>query len=447
MVSRKRQTDLFRRNKHLRKLGKRSGKKSKFTPLELWNGEKPAPRVNETAYLKIPEEFSFIADPDEAIATLDQMAASIKDRNVGTIFFDHSDCEVLDLCASAIMDVMFIAGQRTARYRGRRRLSAGGSYSKKNDDVNVLLVSNGIIKNLNIARPRKIPREMRERLRIFPLKPGHRTPPERTSDVETTATKLVEFFNSCLGMEGFQLKPDKESNLMDLIAEVVNNAEEHSGQPKDTQEPNWYAIGYHKRSDIPGHGGDCHIVLFNFGQSIYASLDSPETSELLKAEVLRLVDLHKKAGFFELIGEIAKRIGVYRFQWWKEEALWTLYALQEGVSRLRHSPGGEDRGNGTVRLIEYFMKLASEDPKMVIISGSTWILFDGTHQLGTIRKGEEDRKIIAFNETNDLALPPDPKFVRTLKKPFPGTLVSLKFRLRGEDLAKVAEGLGEDEHR
>jgi hypothetical protein len=176
-------------------------------------------------------------------------------------------------------------------------------------------------------------------------------------------------------------------------------------------------------------------------------LDSPETSELLKEEVSKLVDLHKRAGFFELIAEVTKRLGIYRFQWWKEEALWTLYALQEGVSRLRHSPGGEDRGNGTVRLIEYFMKLASDDPKMVIISGSTWILFDGTHQLGTIRKGEEDRKIIAFNETNDLALPPDPKFVRTLKKAFPGTLVSLKFRLRGEDLAKVAEGLGEDEHR
>jgi hypothetical protein len=60
---------------------------------------------------------------------------------------------------------------------------------------------------------------------------------------------------------------------------------------------------------------------------------------------------------------------------------------------------------------------------------------------------EMGSRIIAFNETNDLALPPDPEFVRTLKKPFPGTLVSLKFRLRSEDLAKVAEGLSEDEYR
>lgn len=304
---------------------------------------------------------------------------------------------MLDLCASAVMDVMFISGQRTARYRGRRRLSAGGSYSKKNDDVNVLLVSNGIIKNLNIARPRKIPREMRERLRIFPLRRGHRTPPERTSDVERTSTRLVEFFNSCLGMEGFRLKPEKESNLMDLIAEVVNNAEEHSGLPEGIQEPNWYVIGYHKRSDVPGNGGDCHIVLFNFGQSIHASLDSPEASDILKGEVSRLVDVHKRAGFFELVGEVAKRFGIYRFHWWGEEALWTLYALQEGVSRFRHLPGGEDRGNGTVRLIDYFMKLASDDPKMVIISGSTWILFDGTHQLGTILKGEEDRRSHLIN--------------------------------------------------
>lgn len=442
---RRRRQDLLRRNKRLATRISRPQKKALLTPLRLWPTARPAPRERNTAYLKIPEEFSFITDPEGAIDVLDKMVASLRDRRVGTVFFDHSDCELLDLCASAVMDAMFLAGKRYARHRNRQIL-AGGSYSTKNDDVNVLLVSNGIIKNLNIAKTRKIPPTLKEKLRIFSLKPGFHTPPEKTSDVERTSTQLVQFFNSCLAMEGFRLKDDKAANLMDLVAEVVNNSEEHSGEPPTELEPNWYVIGYHKRSDVPGKGGECHIVLFNFGHSVYESLKLPETSLQLKEEISRLADLHRKNGYFERIFEIPRRLSILRSRVWQEDALWTLYALQEGVSRFRHSPGGEDRGNGTVQMIEFFMKLASDDPEMVLLSGRTWILFDGTYSMKTIIRNGEERKIIAFNEGNDLNLPPDPKYVRTLDMPFPGTLVSLKFTLRREDLAKVSEGLRNDEN-
>lgn len=443
-VNRKRSSDLFRRNKRLSKLRGRLRVKRPLSPLSLWGGLRTAPRHRETAYLKIPEKFSFITNPDEAIATIDQMAGSLRDGRVGMLFFDHSECQLLDLCASAVMDTLFLT--RKARVeRGARKINAGGTYSTKNDDVNVLLVTNGIIRNLNVARPRNISPEMKERLRIFPLKPGYRTPPEQSSDVERTATGLVEFFNSCLAMEGFRLKEDKASNLMDLIAEVVNNAEEHSGD--DHFGPRWYAIGYHKRSEVPGKGGECHIVLFNFGLSIFQSLKLPETSEMVKEEISRLADAHRKKGFFDRLIEISQGVFLMRGRFWQEDALWSLYALQEGVSRFRHSPGGEDRGNGTVRLIEFFKKLASEDPKMVILSGRTWILFDGKHDLKTIIRSGEQRKVIAFNDENDLSLPPDPNYVRTLNGDFPGTLVSLKFKLRTEDLAKVSEGLRKDDNR
>jgi hypothetical protein len=248
-------------------------------------------------------------------------------------------------------------------------------------------------------------------------------------------------------MEGYRLRDEQMSTLVDLIAEVLGNAEEHSGRPNTASSPAWYAIGYHKRSADPAKGGECHIVLFNFGDSIFQSLNSPETSDMLKKEISNLADVHRASGFFELIAEVAKGLLLLRTQFWKEDALWTLYALQEGVSRFRHQPGNEDRGNGTVRMIEFFRKLASSKPKMVILSGRTWILFDGTHSLKTIVKDGEERKVIAFNAENDLSLPPESKYVRTLDRHFPGTLVSLKFTLRSEDLAKVSEGLREDEHR
>jgi hypothetical protein len=58
-----------------------------------------------------------------------------------------------------------------------------------------------------------------------------------------------------------------------------------------------------------------------------------------------------------------------------------LYALQEGVSRFTDTPGGEDRGNGTVRMIQFFTDLAGEEPEMALVSGKTYILFDGKYKL------------------------------------------------------------------
>lgn len=53
--------------------------------------------------------------------------------------------------------------------------------------------------------------------------------------------------------------------------------------------------------------------------------------------------------------------------------------------------------------------------------------------------GGERRKIIAFNEENDLEKPPDEKFVRHLPLKFPGTLVSLRFILHQDHLKRVRE--------
>jgi hypothetical protein len=413
--------------------------------LSLWPGGKRQLQIwRKTAHIEIPQEFSFINDPDGALACIGRLVDCLRDERVNTLLFDHRNCEHLDLCASAVMDVIFLRGKSNASLRSRK-LTAGGFFSS-NDDVNVLLKSNGILKNLNHPSAEAIPPGLKERLRVFELFSGHRTPPEKTSDAERASTKLVEFFDSCLNMEGYRLKDEKVSTLVDLIAEVLGNAEEHSGQPDLAPSAAWYAIGYHKGSGVPGMGGECHIVLFNFGESIFQSLASPETSDRLKEEISRLADVHRRRGFFDLVVEVTRGLLLLRTRFWQEDALWTLYALQEGVSRFRHRPGNEDRGNGTVRMIDFFRKLASGEPRMVILSGRTWILFDGTHSLKTIIRNGEERKVIAFNDQNDLNAPPDPRYVRTLDQRFPGTLVSLKFKLRSEDLAKAAEGLREDEH-
>jgi hypothetical protein len=64
---------------------------------------------------------------------------------------------------------------------------------------------------------------------------------------------------------------------------------------------------------------------------------------------------------------------------------------------------------------------------MAIVSGGTYILFDGTHRM---RETEGKGKTIAFNKSNDLYLKPDEDYVKPLRGlHFPGTIISIRFPL------------------
>ncbi len=291
-----------------------------------------------------------------------------------------------------------------------------------------MLVSSGILKHLRHPISKGVPQEILDRLRFSPLRIGKPSPPYETSQTELAATALAEFFDECLRTEHYQLKLAWKSNLIQLITEVLDNAEEHS-----SGERLWHTIGYYNRSDKDEEGGECHIVLFNFGDSIFESLNRPDTSEKLKMQIRDLAGEHHKRGYF---ARLTEWLGIF-FPLWQEESLWTLYALQEGVSRFTNRTEGTDRGNGTVKMIEFFSELASGHPKMALVSGKTHILFDGRYEISPVRVGGETRKVIAFNKENDLRLPPDPACVRTLTSHFPGALVSLRFQLRRSDLALV----------
>lgn len=282
---------------------------------------------------------------------------------------------------------------------------------------------------------RNIPPKLLERLRFSELRQGRASRPEFTSETELAASELAEFFDECLLAEGHRLKRSWKGNLIQLITEVLDNAEEHGSGSKI-----WYTIGYYNKNEDAAEGGECHIVIFNFGESIYDSLNRPDTSPELKSQISELAQEHQRRGYFAVRVE---NLGIL-FPIWQEESLWTLYALQEGVSRFRNKPEGIDRGNGTVKMIEFFSELASGEPRMALLSGKTHILFDGRYKITPVVVGSETRKVIAFNDKNDLNQRPDERYVRTLSNDFPGTLVSLRFQLKQTDLANIKEKLDAD---
>ena len=113
----------------------------------------------------------------------------------------------------------------------------------------------------------------------------------------------------------------------------------------------------------------------------------------------------------------------------EEETLWTLYALQEGVTREQDWK----RGNGSIRFIESFFKLKGNEScddksKMAITSGNTHIVFNGEYLIFEKPRPEGGKpyKMMTFNKENDLENKPDKKYVYFAENYFPGTLITAK---------------------
>lgn len=398
-------------------------------PLDIWP-EKPYRALGKSIDIRIPDRFSLISNPDESLGTLVDLRRVLALPSLERIRLDYSSCKELDLGASVVQDVLALRGRAQAKFR-RAGISVDGNFSAS-EEINLMLVSSGILAHMRHPISKAIPAEIRERLRFSNLRAGSPSPPSQTSETELAASALAKFFDDCLRTEHHQLKPVWKSNLIQLITEVLDNAEEHGNG-----ERRWYTIGYYNKNVDPHEGGECHIVLFNFGDTIYESLNREDTSSELRAQIGALANEHRSKGFFAFLG---KYFDVY-WPIWQEESLWTLFALQEGVSRFTNRQEGIDRGNGTVKMIEFFSELASGLPKMALVSGKTHILFDGKYRIAAVKVGDETRKVIAFNDNNDLRERPDPEYVRSLRNSFPGTLVSLRFQLKQVDLALVKEKL------
>ena len=121
-----------------------------------------------------------------------------------------------------------------------------------------------------------------------------------------------------------------------MVGEILTNAEEHSSLKK------WHIIGYLSQEGISGPG-QCQLAIFNFGKTIYETLTEQDACDIVRGQMEKLSDLHERKGFF----------GHY----WTKESLWTLYSLQEGVSRFASRDREYSRGMGTVKMIDFFQKL------------------------------------------------------------------------------------------
>ena len=353
--------------------------------------------------ISFPKEFSFIENPIHTIQSLKRLAKIAISKKSRFITIDQSQCELVDHCAESVLAAL---GKDAKR---RHRILFDGNFPGKSEQRDIVIAT-GLTRALNI----KGIEEPKGFLK-FPLRRGasQRATGSESNPSEVIATKLTEYVDTCLKSYGFELTPTAGRYLSSIAGEVIGNAEDHSGMP------HWWVSGYVRR--LTKKFADCHLTFFNFGKTIYESMMTLPEDSLLRKRIDALVSHHtEKAHFFP--------------SKWTVENLWTLYALQEGVSRKNVDKDRVgNRGQGTAKLICFFQELGQTsrnglEPKMCLVSGETHITFDMRHKM-TIRRNEdnEERWIIAFNDNNNLLEPPDPNSVQHMPEKFPGTLISLRF--------------------
>ena len=364
-------------------------------------------------HLHFPEVLSLIDNPEQTLRTLEDLARMMLNPRCSRVRIDQSDSAQIDHGAASIVNKMAMSASRSHGLSFEGRLP-------RDTDLAEIVVATGLPRALGVPVHARFDRFLR-----FDLTSGRKAEPDpyQSTDFERVSEEFGAYIDRCLRKYDCQLTIEGMAHLVCLLTEVIENVERHSGQEK------WWIGGYLRQSSDDA-SGECYVCIFNLGRTIHQSLSSLPPDSLLRSDIESLIDSHRSKGMF---GSSA----------WTEETLWTLYALQEGVScRNVGATTLGTNGVGTVEMMEFFELLGGSDgsrpSKMCILSGATHIVLDGTYRMAhkTTPDGQL-RRVIAFNDENDLHRKPDKSCVRSLSKAFPGTAISIRFSLDRAYLKKL----------
>ena len=362
--------------------------------------------------LEVPKIFSFIDNYSESFDFLKQLHLALQKNSISSLSLDYQKCIRIDVDASICMDILLSEFFFMKKQFQNRGLSWGPEIHpinyNTNENVAKFLFSIGAFRGTLKLKFKDVT--------PLDLLINSRERSDRWNLSELHQTEIVDYIISCLGNLNRSLTIDAETEFYKVIGEVMSNAEEHSSMPLR------YAIGYFQEYE-DHHYGIFNFTIFNFGETIYEKFKSPACPNKAVVEKMKTLSAEfTNKSFFKP----AK---------FEEETLWTLYALQEGVTSTNNK-----RGNGSFQYIENFFRLKGnmrhdQTSKLVLISGNSRILFDGTYQIQLKPKqsGEGYHKTITFNSSNDFSSPPDNKYVTFANHYFPGTVISARILINNSN--------------
>ena len=370
----------------------------------------------------VPENFSFFDEPNMVIDLIKGVYSAGKNKRINKITISHNQCNNLGLDASVFMDIIVLA---IINYRKKINASFEilGDFVEDGETKDILLAS-GLPTHLGLKLDVNYDKS---KVRKFNMVSGINSPEDKKSDL--IATRLTEYFDRCLRTQWMSINNEGKMLLSVILGEVINNSIIHGGESST-----WYTQGHYQMKNGNEYG-EMQLVFLNIGDTIYEGLLKESSNET--KEVLEIINKKHRPLYSES---------------WNQEMLYTVFSLQEGISRLKDKniEGYGSRGTGTINLIEMFYAIGETasglHPRMTLTSGHTHIIFNERYQLSNVSFDNDPifdskpKRILAFNKENDIYSQPDRENVIRLKEYFPGTIISLRFYLDNRYIQEIQKG-------
>lgn len=382
--------------------------------------------IISTKTLYVPKIFSIIDEPEISFAFIKEALVTLLFGNYEEVFFSYKNCEKLDVGAQVFLDIVkkesiaFI--NKCRKYKSvSRKVSAAKQVGLADGADTAKHIQKILLSVGSLAVQANIKSEFRDiipyRLCIHSRENEYdKIKSIKQKDIDTTT--LADYVIDSLARFNKTLTQEKLEDLCTIIGEILINAEEHSTTHHR------FSIGYFQDINENGkHIGIFRLVILNFGKTIYETF--AENDAVNKEIVERMQQLSKNY--------TKKRW--FSGKQFEEENLWTLYALQEGVTSIPD----KKRGNGSIQFIDSFFSIkgegsiTGEKSRMTILSGNTKIIFDGTYRISEKSSDGQNFKVMTFNDSGNIEDAPNKDFVKYVENYFPGTLISARIFLNDDD--------------
>lgn len=234
-------------------------------------------------------------------------------------------------------------------------------------------------------------------------------------------TIVREFINESLAQSDAILNASGINKIDKLLSEIFNNAEDHSIHNE------WYVDGVSFKNIINGEPIiELNLGILNFGFSISEGIiNNEKRNKEMMTNIKKWYDRHS-----ELKEQTGSKLN--------KDDLYTLYSLQDGVSRLKYED--ESRGHGTMNFIRAFITLGSfgkENPEykphLNIISGKTCVHCDNEVE----PYNDNNNYLLSLNKEKDISLLPEENYLKHMQEYFPGTFLEVKIYLNKKYFSKA----------
>ena len=395
------------------------------SPFNLERIRKSKPLMNCNERIEIPNKFSFLDNTEQSIDVFSKMLSALLLGNKNSVTFDYINCNEIDLCTQVIFDIILKEYDKFTKLSVNKKLPwprIHGGVNMHNESVSKMMWSVGSPSNLGI-KSNNFRDVEKLNLQIYDhTKEKDANRRMEKKDIDTT--EIAEYVMNSLKKVGKKLTPRKRDDLCNVIGEILINAEEHSTTKHRI------SCGYFIEKNIKDkHYGLFQLVILNFGQTIYEKFKSEDCpNKDIVDNMKRLSKKYTESFFF-----IPRKF--------EEETLWTLYALQEGVTSI--STDSYKRGNGSIRFIESFFNIKGSQrddniSRMTIVSGNTKIVFDGSYSITDGKSSNGTcHKMMTFNKSGSLDDKPDNEYVKHTDYYFPGTMICAELLLNDDDVKKI----------